>query len=171
MPPRPRTRRRRCIFVDDDIRCTRISLGASPLCQEHQEPSNIIDQVFARFLAQPAVQNRLDQLDGLIQNAHGRVDDFLSGRTPMPEFRRRAAPTTEAPREAHRPPPPRPAPRPTEDPRIVMGFGPKEPLTVEKIKTRKKALATLIHPDHGGDTTAMTRLNSAAAALLATLKR
>jgi hypothetical protein len=50
--------------------------------------------------------------------------------------------------------------------RVVLGFGNTEPLTREKIKDRQRALARLIHPDAGGATDAMQRLNGATSVLL-----
>lgn len=55
----------------------------------------------------------------------------------------------------------------SEDPRTILGFGPTEPLTVEKIRVRKRKLAGIFHPDRDdGDAEAMARVNRAAEALL-----
>lgn len=71
----------------------------------------------------------------------------------------------------HRPPPPPPRQVvPEEDPRTILGFEPNAPLTAEIIKERKKALATIYHPDRpGGSVTAMKRVNQAADKLLCSL--
>jgi hypothetical protein len=55
-------------------------------------------------------------------------------------------------------------------PREVLHFGVDEPLTIEKIKERKKTLALMVHPDAGGATDAMARINDAAAKLLKDMK-
>lgn len=71
-------------------------------------------------------------------------------------------------------PPQAPPPRstPVEDPRVVMGFGPSEPLTVEKVKARKKAMAQVLHSDKaGGSPEGMMRLNRAADQLLKEIRR
>lgn len=87
----------------------------------------------------------------------------------------RAAAGTPPPnggRRHPRPPPPRPSDPPPPDPiqraREVLNFEPAEPLTRELINARRRALATLYHPDRqGGSTTAMQRINQAADLLLA----
>jgi DnaJ-class molecular chaperone len=56
--------------------------------------------------------------------------------------------------------------------RGVFRFEPKEPLTVEKVKQRQKALARVFHPDvAGGSAEEMKRINAAADVLLAALAR
>ena len=52
-----------------------------------------------------------------------------------------------------------------------MGFGADTPLTVKLVKERRRKLAELYHPDHGGSDAAMRRINAAADALLATFKK
>lgn len=64
---------------------------------------------------------------------------------------------------------PRPAPAPAR-PRLtqeqvarrVMNFGDDEALDPKKIAQRRRELARHCHPDHGGSTDAMQRLNRAA---------
>jgi hypothetical protein len=52
-----------------------------------------------------------------------------------------------------------------------MGFEPNEPLTSERIHTRKQALARVFHPDRpGGSLAQMQRVNDAADTLLANLR-
>jgi curved DNA-binding protein CbpA len=52
-----------------------------------------------------------------------------------------------------------------------LGFEPKEPLTKERVRARKQALARVYHPDlgAGGSEAQMKRINAAADALLAKL--
>lgn len=54
--------------------------------------------------------------------------------------------------------------------REILHFAPGEPLTIEKVKTRKKDLARFIHPDAGGAGDEMVKINTAADALLKELK-
>ncbi len=51
-----------------------------------------------------------------------------------------------------------------------MGFGAKQALTVADVKKRQRELATLCHPDRGGDNEAMQRINAAVDALLSQLR-
>jgi hypothetical protein len=67
------------------------------------------------------------------------------------------------------PPPPKPKADPVALARAILHFGPQEPLTKEKIKERQRLLAAAVHPDKGGDTSAMQRINQAADVLCHTL--
>jgi hypothetical protein len=49
----------------------------------------------------------------------------------------------------------------------VLGIPPGVPLTASLVKKHQRALATIHHPDSGGTTAAMQRINAAATALLA----
>jgi hypothetical protein len=49
----------------------------------------------------------------------------------------------------------------------VLGIPPGIQITQSLIKKHQRALATIHHPDSGGTTAAMQRINSAAATLLA----
>lgn len=60
---------------------------------------------------------------------------------------------------------------PKETPRSILGFGPTERLTVEKIKKRHRDFAKIVHPDKGGSSEIMARYNGAAEALLKEVKR
>jgi hypothetical protein len=51
-----------------------------------------------------------------------------------------------------------------------MHFGPAEKLTKKRITKQRQALAAICHPDKGGSTEAMQRLNRAADLLLAAQK-
>ena len=56
-----------------------------------------------------------------------------------------------------------------DDPKVILGFGPDEALTKDKIKTRQRFLAGEYHPDKGGSTEARQRVNDAAEELLKTV--
>lgn len=106
-----------------------------------------------RIMSAPKVQELGAKAGGILDMVQGFLQTGAAPGAPPPQA-----------------PPPRSAP--TEDPRIVMGFGPAEPLTVEKVKTRKKALASILHSDKaGGSPEGMVRLNRAADQLLKELRR
>lgn len=113
----------------------------------------IADRAVGRIMATPKVQELGAKAGGLMDLVRG----FVQQAGGMPGMSGAAPPGA--------PPPPRQAPQ--DDPRIVMGFGPDEALTVEKVKSRKKALAQVLHSDKaGGSPEGMMRLNRAAEALL-----
>lgn len=134
------------------MRCSRVGEGRPPLCRDHDEiATNPIDDVFDRlddFTAQ-ATNRAIQGLGALIVQLADRP------RRPRP-----------APGPAPGQAPPKPA---VEDPRDVLGFGPEVKLTKALIKERKRALAALCHPDKGGSTKALQRINAAAEKLLATV--
>ena len=61
------------------------------------------------------------------------------------------------------------APPVQEDPRVILGFGPEQKLTIQIVKDRKRKLAEMYHPDKGGSPEAMQRVNVAADVLIAAL--
>ncbi len=120
-----------------------------------------------RFLSQ--------QKDGLVSEFARTLGQILSsnaGANPSLEGFARAAAESARVNKASAPPPkpvPPPAP-PKESPRDVLGFDPKTKLTKAMVKERQRTLAKLWHPDHGGSTKALQRLNAAVAEILPTLK-
>jgi hypothetical protein len=101
-------------------------------------------------MATPKVQELGVKAGGLLDLVRGFVQQAGVAPGPAPQA------------------PPQPA---QEDPRIVMGFGPAEPLTRELVKARKKALAQVLHSDKaGGSPEGMMRLNRAADQLLKDLR-
>jgi hypothetical protein len=86
-----------------------------------------------------------------------------------------SSPRYPGPGGQQRPRPPPSPPPPKRDPileaRTILGFEPDEPLTIEKIQTRKQALARVFHPDRaGGSLAQMKRVNVAADTLLAKIR-
>lgn len=65
-------------------------------------------------------------------------------------------------RQTRRPP----EPLKRENPRQVLGFGAADRLTIEIVKKRQREFAKIVHPDRGGSTEAMQRINCAAAELI-----
>lgn len=113
--------------------------------------AQIADRAVGKIMANPKVQELGAKAHGILDLVQGFVQQ---AGVPGPA----AAP------------PPRQAP--VEDPRIVMGFGPNEELTVDKVKARKKALAQILHSDKaGGSPEGMMRLNQAADRLIKEMKR
>lgn len=125
------------------------------------ELSDPIQAVVDRLLNTSQAENILGEIRNLLDRAGNALDP---AKIPLPSH----------PRSHTRPPPrARPRPRPP-DPvlmaRRVLHFGLKEPLDKTKITKRRKDLAILCHPDRGGNTGAMQRLNLAADCLLASLQ-
>ncbi len=114
------------------------------------------------------------QKDTLIQSFAGLLGQVLARGTVTgaPPGRPGPAPRSNpppGPGRAQSPPPPPPEPTP-ENPRDVLGFGPGVKLTRAMVKERQRELAKLMHPDRGGSTKALQRLNGAATELLKGLK-
>jgi hypothetical protein len=62
-------------------------------------------------------------------------------------------------------------PNPHAVARAILHFGPREQLTKEIVTKRRRALATVCHPDKGGSSEAMVRLNQAADLLLSGIEK
>lgn len=163
---RRRTRKPRCAFIEEDkAQCQYRGEGNPPLCGYHAEQVEIYDDIDPTTAV----------IGGVVDWLRGkRGNEVVSGfRDILGSYLDQQ--TTQRP-NGHAPPPPwepphapAPPPPPSEDPREVLGFPPDVQLTEKKIRDRKKALATIMHPDLGGSTKSMQRLNIAAAALLSEL--
>ncbi len=152
MPAAGRKRRRRQLR-DDEL---------EELEELEEDPVAI---AFQRVLEIPQVQAWAEQFQDLVDRAGFAIDRV--GRQP-----RRPLPPR---RQPNSPPRPRPAtPRRRVDllviARAILHFSPDEPLWEEKITKQRRALAALCHPDKGGSTEPMQKINTAADALLASLK-
>lgn len=104
----------------------------------------------------------------LVQSFAGILGQVLAGRPPgrpLPPLETDAQRSPRAQGGFQPPPPPAP-----EDPRDVLGFSADISLTRAMVKERQRELAKLMHPDRGGSTKALQRLNAAAQILLAGLK-
>jgi len=190
--PQPQTAR--CRFVDGQTRCRRVATVGNGLCRQHAlllelelEEGSVFDRIFG------AVDRVLSQKgDEIARTINQTISNWGFPNVPpnvmIDEARRIAAqrahaqraraqaragqqPPRAQPRQAPRRAPPPPPPDPTIKAREILGFEPTEPLTVDKVKDRKKALAAVYHPDRaGGSTRQMQRVNEAADLLLARLR-
>lgn len=106
------------------------------------DPSNPESSTKARRVVSRAAANEVRR----------RVSKNHQTRTPPP-FTPHSAPPS--------------APHPVDIARRVMGFAAIEPLNRNLITKRRRELAMDRHPDHGGTTEDMQRLNKAAEILLA----
>lgn len=173
----------RCVWNDDPRPCSKVGRGNPPLCRHHYALT-VEDRggaAYNGFLADPHVNHAFDRLEGV---AAAGADRLVAGLTaglgtlieritrPGAFSRPTGLPRSDArrPRGAP-PPPPRGAQRSdaSEDPRDVLGFAPDLVLTRELVKDRQRAMAALVHPDRGGSTRAMQRVNDAARRLLETI--
>lgn len=149
----------------------------------------IVDAAVMQLMQTPHARMILDSFGGILDSFGAILD-----RAPPPGSRgkpnknwerarkawkryanARAAAPPPPPRQpgnGHRPPPPPPQPPPKaakEDPRVIFGLAPGAKLTKEMVKKRYRELAAIYHPDHGGNTEAMQRINVARDDLLASL--
>lgn len=104
-----------------------------------------------RVLEHPQVAEVIERVKRALDRAGNAIDP--TARVPRPRQRQRIAP-----------------PDPLPLARSILHFGPDESLTTEKITKRRRALAAVCHPDKGGSTEAMARLNHSTDLLLAAIK-
>lgn len=129
--------------------------GRPALCEACAEPSALellLQNPSVRQLADTAIAGVTATLDRGFQQVTTRIDGYA--RAAFQAFQARQAAAQQAGAAA---PPPAAAP----DARSVMGFGPDEELTAEKVKRRYHELARVFHSDAGGHDSAMARLNRA----------
>lgn len=121
----------------------------------HQFTNDFKVQLGARGLGTELANKVSDFAEDLMASFLGRAKAAGAGAPPP------RRPAGQAPR---RPPPPPPEPTPQElerAARSAMNFG-TERLTKKMVRDRRIALSRIFHPDHGGDTEAMQRVNAAA---------
>jgi hypothetical protein len=151
--PRPRPAPQRCSWED----CRRVGQGSPPLCADHaieaeeytSQFEETVDGVIDGVLEHPRVQRLADRFYGLLEQAAAVLEQVKRGE--MPAARRAAPAGTPAPGAGGE-----------AAARAVLHFDPAEALTKDKIRVRFRALAQLVHPDHGGSNAAMAKLNEAA---------
>jgi hypothetical protein len=167
---------KRCAFHEEGRRCRRIGFGNPPLCRAHvlllasdADPQSdfghlveATDRAVSRTNGSQVLQSFLGALGAALvkemmaRHRQARVGSIpTAARAEIPPRRRRAAP--------------RPAEAPSQNAREVLGFGRSTPLTAALVKERQRELAALCHPDRGGSTRQMQRINAAATELLANL--
>jgi hypothetical protein len=162
-------------------------LGDPPLCRDHYteihygteavDDDDLMD-VVDEIMDHPRVSD--------IFARFGRMFDGITGRLDRPDIRPNyrgptagygaqwpQVPGGTIPPPRAEPPPPGPAPAPPpppplqlEDPRLVLGFPPEAKPTEPEIKSRRRKLAAIVHPDQGGSEEAMRRINLAADRLI-----
>lgn len=147
--------------------CGRPGLGDPPLCREcfsgvHDDaPGFDFGELLHTVLNHPQVDEIFEAMSrgaqDFVKRKVGEFGGYYSQCPPPP-------PDSEPPR-SHAPPP-----SPSEDARTILGFAPGVALTRSMVKQRQRALASMFHPDAGGCTESMQRVNAAAEALLAELK-
>lgn len=147
MPPRKRRR----AAEDDPV------TEVVDQLMDHPQTQRVLDRAAAFF------DGFGELIDRTADRALQRGLDLSEQRIRKAMAERVAAPRVKA--VPKRPPPP-PPPAPKESARQVLGFGPTEAVTAGQVKDRQRALAKILHPDKGGNTSAMQRINEAATALL-----
>jgi len=172
---------RRCAYLPSTGRpCTRAGSGNPPLCEKHLEEilAEDDDDMLGELLDHPTVRGAFDRVTSRVVRSLDQIAPFIDRLTQgRPQSRAQSRPTAPRPRpgprprpEAPRTPPRASTPRP-EDPRTILGFAPGARLDAAMIKNRRRELAQIFHPDHGGSPEAMKRVNLAVEALLAGLKK
>ena len=119
-----------------------------------------IEVLTDRLMEDPRAQQMFQKARGVLDQLGNAIDRI--GVRPSPPSRRPRRPT----RPRMRRPPPAP---PKTDPRVIMGFPLDMQLTVKIVKKRRQELSALFHPDRGGNSETMQRINAAADDLLALL--
>jgi hypothetical protein len=191
VPGKPKQSRRaeRCMYVERGVRCRRSGTGDPPLCHPHRivmqdavrpPPAfgdgvkNLVDRfVTGRRVTRKVWEDALGDLAAYAAQAAEAQAQAHSGTphgdggfrpppgfTPPPNWWRSAPPP---------PPPPDPQIEERRRARIVLGFSPREPLTLEIIQRRRRELARRHHPDRGGSVAKMQAVNAAADVLEAEL--
>lgn len=192
MPPAATTKRRpfkQCVYREGRRQCIKSGRGNPPLCRNHSEivaeemaedlsAEDLIDELTGR--AGDFFQEMLGSLQGLFQQPQGqpgrpaRPNSAAEAAARAREAARRAAwsrAQAAARARGQQPPPPpkRDNTHELAEARAILNFAPDAHLTREQIKERQRKLAKLFHPDAGGSTAEMQRLNGAAKRLLDSL--
>lgn len=186
-PPRPSPVTQRCRYVENGVRCRRVATVDGGFCRtcaaiisfdlDRRSP---IAQTIGRIDRDLRREGRdngfagtfnhiLDSLFGAWMPGREQASPSLPDDSPGP-----SPSSSGRPREPRSSPPPGAPSKPKTDPQIVarriLGFEVDEPLTVEKVKQRKQALARVFHPDvPTGSIEQMKRVNLAADLLLSKL--
>lgn len=141
-------------------RCKRPAVQEGDRCLSHliedEEAASQADELINTVLENPAVKKGVDKVNSLLDRFSAVIEQAAKGEIPF--FK------------------PKPAPTPQKgDPvlkaRALMHFSSDEPLTEEIIKTRRKVLARLAHPDAtaNGSNEAMIKINRATEILLSSI--
>lgn len=143
--------------------CTKRGRGDPPVCLEHEEEIAAMEEEYPgnellnEFMDNPRVREIFEKGSSVLDSIKDLVEKVKVGQMP----------------HQNQPPPQRPRPNDKaleRQARMILHFDPNEQLTVDKIKQRRKDLAAMAHPDKGGSTEAMQRINASADLLLKTVK-
>lgn len=134
------------------------SSGLCPLCfeetlygDETDEEETLLSRVLANPIAQSLWQKGIDTLGSKFDEVTGRLDKYALAFIASQQAQRQQQTQRVT----------------KEDPRVIMGFLPNEPLDEKKIRDRRKKLLQAYHPDKGVTNDVMAqRINQAAAELL-----
>jgi hypothetical protein len=144
------------------------------LCRQHAvaleaeltaEATGVIG-VIDRLITGSGVKQAIEDMVAGAIGSWGRHGSPLPGSSSSPG---------SPPRPGSSTPPRTPPPAPRTDSKLaaareLLGFEPQEKLTIEAVNARRKALATVFHPDRaGGSVERMKRVNAAADLLVASL--
>lgn len=195
-PSRSVTKRKQCVFKEGTLRCTSTGTGSPALCEGHraalhhqpgvaEQLGGILDQVLHGQAPSPSqIEQTMANLAGAllgrtvtIEEVHtirtgvrqGRYEEMVERwqiyqqevRGRVSQVRERVIDPDMAKKIEHA--------KACGRARAVMGFTAQEPLTVDIIKARHRELARKHHPDKGGDTVKMQRINGSADILLGSL--
>jgi hypothetical protein len=108
-----------------------------------------VEAVIERVLETPQARSAIEYMKAAIDRAANGIDPKQQPRRVPPQIKRPSRRLIA---------------------RGIMHFAPGEPLDQAKIQKRRRELAMLCHPDQGGSTEAMTRINQAADILLDSIK-
>ena len=173
---------RRCAWLTRSGRpCTKAGIGNPPLCRTHRVQAEggieedlaegFTDGIVDRVLDHPTARGAFDRIAGSFDRVAQVIDDLSMGRVPWRKTQEEVPPPRPQNGGPRRPPPP-PSPRLNglATAYTILGFAPGTKVTAEAVKERRKELAKLFHPDRGGSTEAMQRVNAAVERVLASLK-
>lgn len=178
-----------CTYYEDERRCRRRGTGNPCLCEEHRSALEIeaarprrpgerimgvvLGALFGDAPTDDELYEAAEEAATLLQgNAAVRARAAAAAAAAQRMWQARQA-GRSAPGARRQPPrpssPPPPPPSPDIDARAVLGFTPREHLTVERVKARHRELVRKHHPDRGGSTSRMAEVNAAVDVLLAHL--
>lgn len=150
--------------------CRRAGYGVPPLCDTHAEEIEEDDDeekysdLVEKVLENPQVQTLLDKAAGVVERLGAVVEQVAKERAE--QIIDRVKQTAQARAQRPATPPPRKDIDLVKAARSILHFSPTESLTAEKIKDRRRELAKMCHPDKGGSTDQMQKINRAADILI-----
>jgi hypothetical protein len=150
--------------------CRLQGYGVPPLCDRHAEEVEEDDDeekysdLVEKVLENPQVQTLLDKASAVVDRLGLVVEQVAKQRAEQLFERVKQGAQARAQRATQ--PPPRKDIDLAKVARSILHFSPTESLTAEKIKDRRRELAKMCHPDKGGSTDQMQKINRAADILI-----